>query len=73
MKKLELKFGSIKEMLTKDQMQLISGGTCTWYWHNGPGCVGGTVPTSPGQAGCQTGADHNCDNNPCCDNVNCDC
>jgi hypothetical protein len=26
MKKLELKFGSIKEMLTKDQMEKIGGG-----------------------------------------------
>jgi hypothetical protein len=26
MKKLELKFGSIKEMLTKDQMKMINGG-----------------------------------------------
>lgn len=26
MKKLELKFGNIKEMLTKDQMKMISGG-----------------------------------------------
>jgi hypothetical protein len=72
MKKLELKFGSLKEMLTKEQMQQISGGTCTWYWHSGPGCAGQYASTTV-QAGCQTGADSNCNTNNCCDNVDCNC
>lgn len=69
MKKLELKFGSIKEMLTKDQMKLISGGSCTWQWSGGVGCVGG----STSQAGCQKGADNNCNTNDCCTTVDCNC
>lgn len=67
MKTLDLKFGSIKEMLSKDQMKLISGGSCTWYWSSAEGCAGGTAITG----GTQQGADNNCDHNDCCDNVDC--
>jgi hypothetical protein len=67
MKILDLKIGSIKEMLTKDQMKLISGGSCTWYWSSAPDCVGGTSTSG----GSQQGADNNCNSNDCCDNVDC--
>lgn len=71
MKTLDLKFGSVKEMLTKDQLMLINGGvqeqTCTFYWSGAPGCASGTSTVQ----GTQAGADNNCDNNDCCDNVDC--
>jgi len=51
MKTLDLKFGSIKEMLSKDQMKLISGGSCTFYWSSAPGCAGGTSIVDGSQAG----------------------
>jgi hypothetical protein len=69
MKRLDLKFGSIKEMLSKDQMKQISGGSCSWQWAGGEDCVGG----STNQAGCQAGADGNCDTNDCCAGVDCNC
>ena len=65
MKTLDLKFGVIKEMLSKDQMKLISGGSCTFYWNSD--CAGGTSTVD----GTQQGADNNCDHNDCCDNVEC--
>jgi len=67
MKTLDLKFGSIKEMLSKDQMKLISGGSCTFYWSSAPGCAGGTSIVD----GSQAGGDGNCDSNDCCDDVDC--
>jgi hypothetical protein len=71
MKKLELKFGDIKEMLTKDQMKMISGGSCTWYWSSAPGCAGAVGVHTSITSGTQSGADNNCDTNDCCNNVDC--
>ena len=70
MKSLGLKFGSVKEVLTKDEMKQINGGklaTCTWYWNADSGCGGGTTVTT----GTQEEADTYCENNDCCDNVDC--
>jgi len=70
MNTLQLRFGSVKEMLTKDQMKQINGGKlqqCTFYWSSAPGCTGGTSTVE----GTQEGADNNCDSNDCCDNVDC--
>lgn len=69
-KTLDLKFGSVKEMLTKNQMKQISGGqlaACTWYWNSDNGCAGGTTITT----GTQAEAECNCLVNDCCDNVDC--
>lgn len=67
MKNFELKFGSIKEMLSKDQMKTINGGSCTWYWNSDSDCAGGSSVTS----GNQEAADTYCWANDCCDNVDC--
>jgi hypothetical protein len=74
MKPLDLKFGSIKEMLTKDQMKLISGGSCVFYWSDAAGCAGAVGVHSSivaGSTGDQAGSDNNCNSNDCCDDVNC--
>jgi len=70
METLSLKFGSVKEMLTKDQMKKINGGklaTCTWTWNGNSGCAAGTSVTSD----TQEEADSYCEVNDCCDNVDC--
>jgi hypothetical protein len=64
-----LKFGSIKELLSKDQMKLISGGSCTFQWDGDNGCAGGSSTVE----GCQAGGDGNCDYNDCCNTVDCTC
>lgn len=65
-----LKFGSIKELLSKDQMKLISGGSCTFFWDgSNPDCASGSSTVE----GCQQGGDNNCDNNDCCNDVDCNC
>lgn len=44
MKKMTLKFGSVKEMLTKEQMQIISGGyVCYGLGPNGQPTGSGTI------------------------------
>jgi len=75
MRKLELKFGSIKEMLSKDQMKQISGGCCveTYSYSCGGGNVSINCPYS--QDYCQGYYDYECEANDaagnCCDGIDC--
>jgi len=73
MKKLDLKFGSIKEMLSKDQMKQISGGCATCTWSANPGCdgVGITYPCNYSPDYCQGFSDAGCETDDCCDGVDC--
>lgn len=61
MKKLELKFGSIKEMLSKEQMKMISGGdTYACYGLNSSGGYTGVgYITADNCCQAQAAADYN--------------
>ena len=66
MKKLELKFGGIKEMLTKEQMKNISGGndyTCYGLGANGQYTGSGTI-SAANCCDAQAIADHDAWNAP---------
>ena len=84
MKKLNLQLGSIKEMLTKEQMKKVSGGY--------EGCIMTIDTSNPMQCGtvsqiavlyqpgicnsdcdCQTHADADCLNDNCCVDMDCGC
>jgi hypothetical protein len=86
MKKLDLKFGGIKEMLTKEQMKKITGGDdygygsawtgqCIFYGNDGKPISGLTVTSSDNDGGhsSQCLADLACTTliNNSCSNVNC--
>ncbi|MBB6131486.1 hypothetical protein [Mucilaginibacter lappiensis] len=70
MKHFELKFGEVKEMLTKDQMTQISGGCGLTI---NPSCGGGVeILQCDGNADyCQGYADGKCAGDDCCDDSNC--
>lgn len=64
--------------LSRGEMKNVLGGkaagvTCTWTWAAGSDCASGTTTTScaGSAADCQTGADNNCSNNDCCEDVDC--
>jgi len=75
MKKLELKFGRVKEMLTKDQMKMISGGfNCTFSGGTNPwGTLGCDTSTGITSCGCQDLFDQLCESSNSCDNIDCGC
>lgn len=73
MKKLELKFGGLKEMLTKEQMQQISGGAQCVYVVNAD-CGGGVgiLYFGSGDSSYDQGyGDGWCAANNCCDDISC--
>jgi len=72
MKTLDLKFVSVKEMLTKEQMKLISGGVqesghCGFTINSD--CGGGVeiMPCDGSATYCEGFCDGECDANNCCD------
>lgn len=76
MKKLELKFGNVKEMLTKDQMKMISGGSYSCgYSGGGTVTYGGSYICGSQTSNCECQAfyDNVCSADPNCDDVDCGC
>lgn len=73
MKKLELKFGSVKEMLSKDQMKMISGGTFSCGYSAGGTTTYGTYTCSGDPCGCQDLYDNICSGWSSCDDIDCGC
>lgn len=76
MKKLNLQLGSIKEMLTKEQMKKVVGGeyTCTEYWRNDDFCGGWSYdyPSyDPTLSIANYWADWQCKTQPCCESASC--
>ncbi|MBB6131487.1 hypothetical protein [Mucilaginibacter lappiensis] len=72
MKHFELKFGEVKEMLTKGQMTQINGGTLCFTTING-NCGGGfdTMECDGDVQYCQGYADGECAGDDCCDGMEC--
>ena len=71
MNTLDLKFGSVKEMLTKEQMKLIIGGVQDGHcgFSINSDCGGGVeiMPCNGSEEYCQGFCDGECDANNCCD------
>jgi hypothetical protein len=80
MKKLNLQLGSIKEMLTKEQMKKVAGGytynayDCTEYYKDDDFCGGWSftyTEYAPNLGNASYWADWRCKTNNCCDSSSC--
>jgi dihydrodipicolinate synthase/N-acetylneuraminate lyase len=74
MKKLELKFGSTKEMLSKKQMEMISGGdTFACGYTSGGTTTFTTYLCNASPCACQDSYDESCEGDIHCDDIDCGC